>query len=184
VASVGSSVEGISLSSDGETLFASATNGIIHSWKVRGLKKLESLKVDRSAAFSARSFLYQPRHRAKGYRILITSSREQMIKFWCAQRVSFANDEKDIFGEPLMVLGQDGMPVIDSSEEAEKLKNSPEPILARSPIFENPQTILEIARKTPRLWAAEKTGNLLSFNASRLFETAKWRSLVYKKCKQ
>jgi WD40 repeat protein len=196
VANIGSSIEGISLSSDGETLFVAGSNGRVHSWKVRGLKKLDPLEVDRSSAYAAHSFVFRPKHRSKGYKIIATSGREQLIKFWCTQSVPTTDDESDLFGEPLVVLGQDGMPVqaptqeLKESEESEELselkqlRKGSKPILASSPVFENPQTIMEISTKTPRLWAAEKTGSLLSFNASKLFESAKWRSLVYKKCKQ
>lgn len=51
-------------------------------------------------------------------------------------------------------------------------------LVAQSVLFRNPPTILRSGKTAPILWAGEKTGNLLTFDADLLVNSPAWRARV------
>jgi WD40 repeat protein len=174
VGKIANSLEDIELSSDGEYILAADSKGYLHKWKVRGLKYQTPVQLDRSGLFAVRPLIITASD-ARRYQLLASSGREQTIKFWCADIVPTIPISEEEFGGPATVI-IDGLAIIPTAPVDEP--PSFDAYLGRTSKFENPPTLLEISSESSRLWAAEKTGSLLTFDAGEVL-----RFPVFKRCR-
>ena len=150
VAVLGSEIETIWLNK--QRLYAACADGMIYSWKVRGLKLLGNFKGDVRGVLSASPLLKS--------KIFATSGREQNLKMWCPDQIQ---SQTASFGEPLKLIAPDGQELTVSLPDLNLVKPK-----FQSGIFKSTLNLLKIASQEPVLWAYEKTGNLLRFDLRKL----------------
>ncbi|MCB0322313.1 MAG: hypothetical protein KDD69_02035 [Bdellovibrionales bacterium] len=187
VPGVTGAVEDMWLDRVNEELYVSTSDGLVHHWKVRGLKKLEPIQVGTAAQLNVQGIALE-RQGAETLRLLATSGRGQRIQFWCpspppesVRPVLPRADVVVVPTEPVVeersVIDPDLLAELEQAEAETPLPPA-EPqvpgLVARTEIFRSPLELLRTGGNGPHLWAAEKTGNLLSFNASSLLQSPIW----------
>lgn len=179
VGKINDSLEDIALSADGEYILGSDSKGFLHRWKVRGLKYQAPVQLDRSGLFAVRPLLLTDKN-SRRHHLLVSSGRQQTMKFWCADIQPTKQNAEEEFGEPPTVLvdGQIVPPPVAPPAEERVEPASFDAYLGQTPKFDNPTTLLEISSESSRLWAAEKTGSLLTFDAEEVL-----RFPVFRRCR-
>ncbi len=159
LASLDVEIEDFWLKPDGTVVYVAASDGTVRSYKVRGLKALDKTTVESGAIFSLQGFGLQKLPASNSLSLIPAfafSGKEQRIKFWC-QKV----EEKQF--------------ISSGSDDNNKFSKGE---IAQSAIFRSPLTILRGGVSEPILWAAEKTGNLLTFNANLLVNSPIWLNQI------
>ena len=146
IGTVGGEVEDLWLDRDGKILFAAAADGNVYRAKIRGLMPYEPITAETSVVFSIQG-LDVPDGPGRYVRLLATSGKEQRIKFWCQHPEKAANRNPN--GEKRVFVAQ-------------------------SVLLRTPATIMRSGRSSTILWAGEKTGNLLVFDANLLAASPSW----------
>ena len=195
LAQLASRIEDIWQNQDGSNLFISTAEGNVYRWLIRGAQNDGALFVGSDASGSIYGMSLASKKEKTP--LLITSGRGQRLKFWCQR---FEVDEND---PRYAIYGTTGVQVIEEEppEPAESGPNLPpevvgdlEPLsesdekneveaetpplngfIGRSALFAGPLTLLGSGSRSTLLWAAEKTGNLLTFDASSLLNSPRWR---------
>lgn len=132
-------------------LYVACADGMIHIWKIRGLKLLGSFRADLRGVLSASS--------VSNSEFFVSSGREQNMKVWCPAKIQPTVAD---FGEPLKVLSAEGVELTQTSQN-----NDLKPIY-QSGVFSGTINLIKIGSKSQVLWAYEKTGNLLRFDLNKL----------------
>lgn len=192
---VSSGIGDMWLTNDASGLFVAARDGTIHRWKIRGLKRKEPMIVGSDSVFSLRGLevpgfggSYKP------YDLLVTSGRGQRLKFWCQEPGDSELLKAHSAGaSQVLVVDEGGAPVnppvapplgvspeavsaATAAAERERLrrKDIPDWFIGQTKLLRNPLTLLRGGERAPLLWAAEKTGNLLAFDADTLLKRDSW----------
>lgn len=192
--SVPSGIGDIWLTSDARGLFVAARDGTVYRWKIRGLRRKEPIVVGSDSVFSLRG-LEVPSfgNSYKPYELLVTSGRGQRLKFWCQEPGDSELLEARTAGiSQVLVVDESGLPVnpppgvlpsaqsperaAELAAERERLQSEeiPDWFIGQTKLFRNPLTLLRGGERAPLLWAAEKTGNLLAFDADTLLKQRSW----------
>ena len=109
------------------------------------------------------------------YRLLVTSGREQRLKFWC----------QDLKEHPVELPGTKLVVEVPAEVSAEQLTPIPmqpqaaeteDLLVGQSGVFAHPVSIIRFTARQSLLWAAQKTGNLLVFDAGTLLNSPVWSS--------
>ncbi len=139
------------VAADGSRLFVATADGNIYSWKIRGLRGSAISDLGYSSVTSITgAVLAEPgvevelRDDGKTTlpsRLLVTSGRGGGVKFWC---------NKDNILEASAGVASSGTKVL----------------LAEVPMLDSPATLVRFGSHSRILWVAQKTGNLLTFNAN------------------
>ena len=188
-------IEDIWLNQKGTMMFVAAGNGAIYRWRIRGAQYDGVLFAGSDSSTSIYGISLSPDH--KSYPLLVTSGRGQRMKFWCRY---FKVDENDpqyaMYGTTgVNIVKEDPLePVLETSQlppelsddlegvaaysennaEEESQDQLPQGFVGQSSLFKVPVTLLEIGSQSTLLWAAEKTGNLLTFEANSLLNSPRW----------
>ena len=202
-------LEDMAMSADGETLFIAGNDGKVYGAKTRGGKLKRVLPVGEDTVFSANSFelLVGPDLRVP---LVAASNRGQQLKILCPTPKKFFQEGFDIrnlnvTGLPSAkiskVLPTDPQPLVKiSSEDAEASSARAEDyarkagdnfhakqravygaILAETGRFDVPISLVRSGLQSPLLWAAQKTGNLMLFDARTLRRDSLWLARI-KRC--
>ena len=182
-------VEDMWLGPLGATLYVASLDGGVYRWKVRGVKRRTPIKVGAAAVLSARGFNLSRKGGRKEF--LVASGRAQRLLFWCAEPDFRSQESDDSLGSALVVStapvksnisdydaelaalfgDEESNDAQVDDEEQEKENVIPLGFVARSPLFSYTLDMVRMGKTQPLLWAAEKTGKLLFFDASRLLNS-------------
>jgi hypothetical protein len=154
-------IEDVWLDEKGQYLFAVSSLGSIHRWKVRGLKYQAEISLSKQDLFGLVGVTL------KGKPLLVVSGREQRFMVWCR------------FPGDIPVRSEARGAAVISREPQSPLSDAPVGaaevgLVARSALFRTPLVYLRVGGNPPLLWAAEKTGNLLTFDAGFLGKSPIW----------
>lgn len=179
IARIPAAIEEIKLDKKREELLVAATDGVIYRWKIRGSKALDPLRLGVSAVSSLEPIA------VNSLNLLATAGRDQRVQFWCSAPQD-AVGERTGPGRGVVVL-----PTASSTPQNTELESSsgldadllkllepeksdtaagndefqlPSGLIARSEVFRHPFTLLRFSEQGSLLWAAEKTGRLLTFD--------------------
>ena len=155
IVDLGVQVDDMTLSPDGNELIVAGWDGKIRWWKIRGLKstKIIESEGDVITGVSALSISDNKTNRPRAY--YATVSRDQRIKLWC----DITSDPKSLLLGP----NTEG-PMAVSINEGVSFK-ADKGLLSQTPIFDLPLGLIVSQPNSSHLWVAQKTGNLLSFDA-------------------
>lgn len=188
-----SSIEDLWLNSNASLLYAASSDGYIYRWKIRGLKNLPRIFVGVDSVFSLQGMNIKDfSHANNSLSLIATSGRGQRIQFWCQEQNQKLLD-KSVKDPSVVIIQAPPIPSLDQEQEdrelleesaSDSLQQASTPssaqtkplteqkpgLLAESELFREPLNIIRYASSSTQpsaiLWGAEKTGNLLVFDAS------------------
>ncbi len=177
IAGIPASIEEMKLDTERQELLVAATDGVVYRWKIRGSKLLDLLRLGPSVVGSIQPIAMN------SVDFLATAGRDQRLQFWCsapqeraAEKAgpgrgvvvvptapSASQEQSDTSG-----LDADLLALLEPDTQGETKQNEelqlPPGLIARSEVFRNPFTLLRFSQEGSLLWAAEKTGRLLTFD--------------------
>lgn len=153
--------ESLWLNHDASELYVSSSDGYVYRWKVRGLKSLPKIAVGADSVAGVQGVTLGRRDlngEIQKIPLLVTVGRSQRLRFWCQ---NVAGEESDsLFTGAQVVAATAAEPLTQSS------------------VFLHPLMMLQIGSDSPYLWAAQKTGNVVTFNVNFLLESPSWRARI------
>ncbi len=175
--------EDLWLEDGGEKLYVSAVDGKIHRWRVRGLEPEApiSIGIDRSSNAHQLPFVISGEKRTirtVAVRPFVTTGRGQRVSFFCPK----APEEKanpagvSVFSSTIAQPATSGARIVNGQfqETSENTAPAPEtilpvlPPLAESDRLETPIKDFSTGVDSAVLWAIQKGGTLVVFDAGRL----------------
>lgn len=199
IGTLSSRPEQIWLEEGGETLFVSAADGKIYRWRVRGLEKETEIFVgtDQVSNVTQLPFVVSSRYTkdiAREIRPFFTSGRGQRLAIFCPK----APDEKLTFAS-VSVVSSNSNPVVPSPaailvdgriEETPSPNPTPTPVpnssvpivpMAETDRFDSPLSSFASGADSAVLWATQKGGTLVVFDATQL-KQAEWLQREFARC--
>jgi WD40 repeat protein len=193
-------IEDLWLGQNAEELYVSAVDGNIYRWKMRGLELGPKFEVGADSVGSIQGINLKPKsHTSRGSnnigRFLITTGRGQQIKFWCRPR-TFNDDDKDAETRRVPIINSKSSADSDPNRNQTQIiggrivlpEESPPAVppvgtkvvpaaqtegflVAQTEAFKDPSSLLRANEHTAVLWAVQKKGNLLIFDAGPLLSS-------------
>ena len=155
VAILPSRIEDAWLNPEGTALYV-ASGSRIYGWKVRGLQALFAIELGRQAIFSIAG-IEAPivNGITRSMRVIASVDRSHKFSFWC---------------EPIVAE------VSSSEPDSQATLDRDFKFVASTQLLRDPIHLLAGGRDSSLLWAAQKTGNLLTFDSHELLTSPLWRS--------
>lgn len=152
VGGVGGQIEDMWLDENASILYVSAADGGIYRWKVRGLRALKKINAGADSVTAIQGVQLAPGGAAESerYGLIAGTGRGQRLKLWCRK------PEESAWGS---------------------VPSEPAPVL-QSALFFNPLNLLRGGEGAAYLWAAQKTGNVVTFDANFLLNSPFWRDRI------
>lgn len=163
-ASLGEEIEELWLDPTGQTLFVTTVSGLAYQWKIRGLVQQPGLRVGKDAAVSLTGLTVNSVGSSRRSRIVVTAQRDQRLRFWCATNSWLVQLAQVSRAE---LAARNGRVVVEGH-------------IAETMRLTEPLSQVRAGIDSPLLWAAQKTGSLMLFNADILANLPPWSSRVTK----
>ena len=152
VGQTGAPLEDIFLNEERDMIIAATADGRILWWKVRGLQQVQTINAGSDAVSSLGSY-----RRRDGKFILVTTQRSQVVRFWCDIYTDKKAQEQMFLETPKL-----------QNEELSQENINKFALLAKTPVFSSPVSFVAHIPRSNIIWIAQKTGNLLAFDAEML----------------